>query len=160
MLLFIHFNLTPYPPIPTHTQPIPIPYPQIQDKYNKSKAVHSVLRHLADTRKMNLEDLYSRIGWPLDKKFGHAYDAFKMSLNAEEGDPFEVLEGIEPDLMDDLKVYIKRRLAPQPIKIRSDIEVSCYTYEGIDAIRNALIKGIEHGTEQCQIKIRLIAPPM
>jgi len=131
-----------------------------EDRYNKSKAVHSVLRHLADQRKMNLQDLYEVIGWPLDKKYGHSYNAFKMSLSPEqEEDPFEGLE-ISEDLLRDLKDYIKRRLSPQPIKIRSDIEVSCYNYEGIDAVRKALIKGIETGTEQCPVKIRLIAPPI
>lgn len=34
--------------------------------------------------------------------------------------------------------YISKRLTPQPTKIRSDVEVTCYGYEGIDAIKTAL----------------------
>lgn len=51
-----------------------------EEKYNKSKAVHSILRHVAEKNDMPLQDLYESIGWPLYKKFGHAYDAFKMAI--------------------------------------------------------------------------------
>ena len=34
--------------------------------------------------------------------------------------------------------YISKRLTPQPTKVRSDVEVTCYGYEGIDAIKTAL----------------------
>ena len=44
-------------------------------------------------------------------------------------------------IKNDLLTYIKRRLAPQPVKIRADIEVTCFTYEGIDAIKAALGEG-------------------
>jgi len=67
------------------------------------------------------------------------------------------------EIKTDLLQYIKRRLAPQPIKVRADIEVSCFTYEGIDAIKESLLKGIDVGQEGAQkndIKIKLIAPPM
>ena len=68
-------------------------------------------------------------------------------------------------MIDELKLYIRRRLAPQPIKIRADVEVSCFTYEGIDAIRDALFAGIavgggDGGGQSSSIKIRLIAPPI
>jgi len=138
-----------------------------EDRFNKAKAVHGVLRHLAEKRKLYLEDLYEHIGWPLHKKYGHAYDAFKLALADEAGivndengeDPLEELN-IPEDLKEELKTYIRRRLAPQPIKIRSDVEVSCYTYEGIDAIREALFAAMDVGTESMPIKIKLIAPPM
>jgi translation initiation factor 2 subunit 1 len=132
-----------------------------EDRFNKAKAVHGVLRHLAERRKYYLEDLYEKIGWPLYKKFGHAYDAFKLAISEDKNvaDPFADLD-VPQDLKDDLKTYILRRLAPQPIKIRSDIEVSCFTYEGIDAIREALFAGIAVGSEQNPIKIKLIAPPI
>jgi len=135
-----------------------------EDRFSKAKAVHSVLRHLADQRKLNLEDLYTQIGWPLYKKYGHAYDAFKLTLQPGESteDPFAEIEMSE-EIKTDLLQYIKRRLAPQPIKVRADIEVSCFTYEGIDAIKESLLKGIDVGQEGAQkndIKIKLIAPPI
>ena len=37
----------------------------------------------------------------------------------------------------------QKRLAPQPIKVRSDVEVTCFTYEGIDAVRDSLMAGTQ-----------------
>lgn len=133
-----------------------------EDRYNKAKHVHAVLRHIAESRKLYLEDLYEKVGWPLYRKYGHAYDAFKLALQVDDGleeDPFNSVD-IPEDLKDDIKTYIRRKLAPQPVKIRSDIEVSCFTYEGIDAIREALFAGMALSTGSTQIKIKLIAPPM
>mmetsp|Transcript_19681 Transcript_19681/g.28087 ORF Transcript_19681/g.28087 Transcript_19681/m.28087 type:complete len:337 (-) Transcript_19681:102-1112(-) len=134
-----------------------------EDRYNKAKHVHAVLRHVAEKRKLLLEDLYEKVGWPLYRKYGHAYDAFKLALQQDdtpEGeDPFQSLD-IPDDLKEEIKAYIRRKLAPQPVKIRSDIEVSCFTYEGIDAIREALFAGMAFSTGTTQIKIKLIAPPI
>eukprot|EP00538_Stauroneis_constricta_P013404 CAMPEP_0119573384 /NCGR_PEP_ID=MMETSP1352-20130426/45098_1 /TAXON_ID=265584 /ORGANISM="Stauroneis constricta, Strain CCMP1120" /LENGTH=336 /DNA_ID=CAMNT_0007623073 /DNA_START=25 /DNA_END=1035 /DNA_ORIENTATION=+ len=132
-----------------------------EDRFNKAKAVHGVLRHLAERRKYFLLDLYEKIGWPLYKKYGHAFDAFKLAISEDRnsGDPLAELD-IPEDLKEELKKYILRRLAPQPIKIRSDIEVSCFTYAGIDAIREALFAGMAVGNEQSPIRIKLIAPPI
>jgi len=134
-----------------------------EERYNKAKAVHSVLRHVAEVKGLKLEHLYQKIGWPLYKKYGHAYDGFKIALNdaTEEGgaDIFADLD-IEEDVKSALVTYIKRRLAPQPVKIRADIEVTCFTYEGIDEIKSALTEGEDKGTTDAPVKIKLIAPPM
>ena len=100
-----------------------------------------------------------KIGWPLYRKYGHAYDAFKLALLDEEEDPFASIDASQT-LKDELRMYIRRRLAPQPIKVRADVEVSCFTYEGIEAIREALFAGMALSTENSQIKCKLIAPPM
>jgi translation initiation factor 2 subunit 1 len=132
-----------------------------EDRYNKAKAVHSVMRHLAREHKMNLEAAYRLIAWPLYKQYGHAYDAFKWALTDSDKNIFEGTDIVIADKMkEDLFRYVKRRLAPQPIKIRGDIEVTCFTYEGIDAIKNALLAGEDAGTSDAPIKIKLIAPPM
>jgi translation initiation factor 2 subunit 1 len=132
-----------------------------EDRFNKAKAVHGVLRHVAERRKYYLQDLYEKIGWPLYRKYGHAYDAFKLAISDEKnaGDPFAEID-VPEDLKEEIKMYILRRLAPQPTKVRSDIEVSCFAYEGIDAIREALFAGMAVGTDSSQIKIKLIAPPI
>jgi len=48
-----------------------------EEKYNKSKMVHSILRHVAETTQAKLEDLYEYMAWPLYTKYGHAFEAFK-----------------------------------------------------------------------------------
>jgi len=55
---------------------------------------------------------------------------------------------------------IKRKLTSQAVKIRADIEVACYGYEGIDAVKTALKAGLACSTEELPIKINLIAPPL
>ena len=49
---------------------------------------------------------------------------------------------------------------PFPLIRQPDIELTCYSYEGIDAIKAALRSGLEHSTEALPIKINLIAPPL
>lgn len=51
-----------------------------EEKFNKSKAVHSIIRNVCETTGKGLEEMYVRFGWPLYKKYGHAYDAFKLAV--------------------------------------------------------------------------------
>ncbi|CCD23956.1 translation initiation factor eIF2 subunit alpha NDAI_0C02960 [Naumovozyma dairenensis CBS 421] len=129
-----------------------------EEKYQKSKAVHSILRFCAEKFQIPLEDLYKTIAWPLSRKYGHAYEAFKLSIIDD-----TVWEGIEPpskEIFDELKVYISKRLTPQAVKIRADVEVSCFGYEGIDAIKEALKAAEDMSTEQLEIKVKLVAAPL
>ncbi|CDK27693.1 unnamed protein product [Kuraishia capsulata CBS 1993] len=128
-----------------------------EERYNKSKAVHSILRHCAEKFSVPLETLYETIGWPLSKEFGHAYDAFKISIT--EPSVFDKIVPPSPDILEELKGYISRRLTPQAIKCRADVEVSCFSYEGIDAIKEALSAAEALSTEQHQIKVKLVAAP-
>ncbi len=51
-----------------------------EERFNKAKAVHSVLRYIAEQMHTPLESLYQSVGWPLYRKYGHAYDAFKLAI--------------------------------------------------------------------------------
>lgn len=129
-----------------------------EERYNKSKAAHSILRHCAEKFGIPLETLYQTIGWPLSRRYGHVYDAFKISIADE-----SVFSEIKPptdDVLAELKSYISRRLTPQAIKVRADIEVSCYSYEGINAIKEALKAAEALSTEHLQIKVKLVAAPL
>jgi translation initiation factor 2 subunit 1 len=130
-----------------------------EDRYNKAKMVHSVLRHVAEQHGASLEDTYAAIGWPMYRKHGHAYDAFELALGDSAVDIFAGIPTDE-DMKQNLLAYIKRRMARQPVKVRSDIEVTCSTYEGIDAIKEALLEGEAQSTSDCPVRIKLIAPPM
>ncbi|KAH0445923.1 hypothetical protein IEQ34_025242 [Dendrobium chrysotoxum] len=129
-----------------------------EERYNKSKAVHTIMSHIAGKLNKPIESLYESIAWPLDQKYGHAYDAFKIAV-AEPNLVFDDMT-IDPDVFKELQANIARRLTPQPVRIRADIEVTCFSSEGIDAIKAALIKGEQTEKENIPIKVKLVAPPL
>jgi translation initiation factor 2 alpha subunit (eIF-2alpha) len=51
-------------------------------------------------------------------------------------------------------------LTPQAIKLRADIELTCYNDTGIDAIKRALRAGENVSSEAVPIKAKLVAPPL
>ncbi len=64
------------------------------------------------------------------------------------------------DVQEALLKNIKRRLTPQAIKMRADVEVTCFSYDGIDAIKEALLSAEALSTAEIPIKIKLVAPPL
>lgn len=68
--------------------------------------------------------------------------------------------GLDEDTKEVLLNNIKRKLTSQAVKIRADVEVACYGYEGIDAVKIALKAGLALSTDELPIKINLIAPPL
>ena len=67
---------------------------------------------------------------------------------------------IPDEVMAELRSNVARRLTPQPVKIRADVHLECFSYAGIDAIRRALKAAEAVGTESIPIKAKLIAPPL
>lgn len=61
---------------------------------------------------------------------------------------------------EELKSYIGKKLTPQPIKVRADVEVTCFGYEGIDAIKTALRTAESRNTADTQVKVRLVSSPL
>ena len=45
-------------------------------------------------------------------------------------------------------------------QIRADIEVTCFKYEGVDAVRTALREAYKFGTTDLPFEVNLIAPPL
>ncbi|KAL9939417.1 hypothetical protein V8E36_001234 [Tilletia maclaganii] len=161
-----------------------------EERFNKSKAVHSILSHVAGKLELDLEDLYRQYSWPLDKKYGHAYDAYKIAITeperifgelraaaeagyaTEDGAEGETASSssaggaaakgkpLDENVLKEVQANIARRLTPQPVKIRADVEVTCFRYDGIDAIRAALETAESLSTEAIPIKVKLVAPPL
>lgn len=139
-----------------------------EERFNKSKMVHSIMRHVGETTHSDLEELYKGISWPLYRIFGHAFDAFKVMvaddgeaifrrLEEDRGEPIPVLT---PAVKEALLKNIKRRMTPQPLKIRADVELTNFHYDGIEHIKTAIRAAEAMSTEECPIKMKLVAPPL
>ena len=136
-----------------------------EEKYNKSKMVHSIVRHTAETTPATLGDLYEHMAWPLAAKYGHCFEAFKHMV----GDPDKVLDELKkPDgtpavdatVKNALVKDIRRRMTPQPLKIRADVELTCFAYDGVLHIKEAMRAAEAVSTEECKVKISLVASPL
>lgn len=51
-----------------------------EEQYEKGKAVDSIITQVAKKRGVTPESLYEKIAWPLHRQYGHAYEAFKLSI--------------------------------------------------------------------------------
>lgn len=128
-----------------------------EERYNKSKSVHSIMRHVAEKTQTPIETLYQEIGWPLNKKYGHANDAFKLAItNPEVWNDVKFQSDV---VKDELQSYISKKLTPHPTKVRADVEVYCFGYDGIDAVKTALREAEARSTQDTQVKVKLVSPP-
>lgn len=133
-------------------------------KFANAKTVNSILRHVGELMGYRsdeeLEALYEKTAWFFDSKYntpGFSFEVFKHAVqNPAVLDELQIDEETRKCLYDN----ICRRLTPTQMKLRADIEVQCTYYDGVDAVKRALKKGLEFSTENMPIKINLIAPPL
>jgi translation initiation factor 2 subunit 1 len=132
---------------------------QLEERYSRGKTVQSILQHVADVTHCDLEDLCKRISWPLYRKFKHAFTAFQLCLR-ESDKIFEDVKFPSDLVKKSLLATIEQRLKPKPTKIRADIEVCCFTRDGIDGVKKILNEGMKNSTFEIPIRIQLISPPL
>ena len=64
----------------------------------------------------------------------------KLQNDFNDGKPIEVLtEGVREAIIKN----VKRRMTPQPLKIRADVELTCFSYDGVLHIQVRL-KGLNN----------------
>ena len=131
---------------------------QFKEKYAKSKAVHVIMKILSKKCNIPIDKLYKEITWPLYKKYEHAYDAFKLALNKFE-EVFKDIKMTEP-VKKELIEILRQRMKPKPVNIKSDFIVRCDEFEGIDAIKFALMEGEKKSTKNIPIKFKIISSPL
>ncbi|CAK0900142.1 unnamed protein product [Prorocentrum cordatum] len=139
-----------------------------EESFARAKAVHGIMRHVASTNDVEVEELCNKIAWPLYKRYQDAYEAFRKHINEEINlwdeidfsQPGRDLTDIAEKLKEDIETNLRRRLIQQQLRLRAKIECSCLEYAGIDAVKEALTKGLEVQKEDVELKINLIAHPV
>jgi translation initiation factor 2 subunit 1 len=52
-----------------------------EERFSKSKTVSNIMTQVSQRTNFPIEKLYEEVCWPLDKKYGHCFDAFKLSIS-------------------------------------------------------------------------------
>ncbi|OIR57582.1 MAG: translation initiation factor eIF2 subunit alpha [Amphiamblys sp. WSBS2006] len=141
---------------------------QCEQRFAKSKTVHGTIFSVCSQLKTQPLDIYRSFAWPLYKIYGHAYTGFKHILNDEDAVFAKIeqhLENTEYSPVDErtrkeLVAVIKQRYTSQKPKVRADIELTCFSQAGINAIKEALRAAEAVSTKAVEVRARLIAPPL
>jgi translation initiation factor 2 subunit 1 len=107
-----------------------------ETKWNNAKWVHSVISRVAEqcSEDPELADwdllrLSQCVTWPLSP---HAYEALREGVALD----------VPPKLATLIQDNVRKRMQVLYVKIRADIDVMCYRYDGIDSIKEALRCGL------------------
>lgn len=138
-----------------------------EESFARAKAVHGIMRHVAQTHDIPVNDLCVKASWPLHKKYTDAFEAYKKHINEEINlweeidfsQPGDDLTHLADKIKEDIETNLKRRLIQQTVRLRAKVDCSCNEYEGIDAVRDALFEGMKASKEECEVKINLVAHP-
>jgi translation initiation factor 2 subunit 1 len=139
-----------------------------EEEFAKAKAVHGIMRHVAQLNQVDTDELSNKVAWPLYKKYGDAHETLRKHINEELNiwdeidfsQPGEDISDKAEKLKEDIEAGLRRRLIAQALRMRAKVDVSCSEFDGIDAIKEALLKGTEASVEECEVKVKLIAHPI
>jgi translation initiation factor 2 subunit 1 len=128
------------------------------DRFKNSRQVHSIMQRVAFVTKTPLEELYVKVGWPLYAKHGHAFAAFQQMVTDDA--LLDQFQEVDAAVRDELYSIVRTRMAIHPVTIQSDVEVTCFAFEGIEAIKPALRAAVACGTDDCPVQVQLITTPL
>lgn len=139
-----------------------------EEQFARAKAVHGIMRHVAQTHNIPVNELCNKVSWPLYRLFPDAFEGLKKHINGEIdvwkqldfSSPGQDFSNLADKIKEDIEINLRRRLVQQTIRMRAKVEVSCSEYDGIEAVKEALTKGLEVGKEDCEVKINLVAHPV
>ncbi len=72
--------------------------------------------------------------WTGLSNFVVVFESLLVLIRNPESELFKSLE-IDDTIKQEIFLECKRKLSPSPIKIRAEFDLTCYSYNGIEAIR-------------------------
>lgn len=128
---------------------------KIKEWKNNQKA-EKLMEMLAARLNKSVDQCYLEFGDELIQKFGSLYTAFEETAY----DP-DVLtnEGFTGEWIEEFQNIAKENITIQFVNITGYIEINSWLPDGVEHIRNALLKAEESGYEDVEIEVHYIGAP-
>eukprot|EP01127_Copromyxa_protea_P008232 TRINITY_DN1884_c2_g3_i3.p1 TRINITY_DN1884_c2_g3~~TRINITY_DN1884_c2_g3_i3.p1 ORF type:complete len:272 (-),score=35.53 TRINITY_DN1884_c2_g3_i3:236-1051(-) len=129
------------------------------DRFEKGRRVHNLLKHLAEEQAESLQYLYDTFVRPLS---GSAWTTFEELVNLPEEEKWERASALFGSDIRDSRIFasllslLSHQLVTKPVKVESQINLTCYANDGVIAIRAALQAGIAVSNE---VHVHLVSAP-
>jgi translation initiation factor 2 subunit 1 len=144
------------------------------EKYQKSKEVHSIFKRVAEAVGVDLDEFLARAVWPMYGEYSYTVqelvdnDSDEEVVVTSQDHPYwdlrrYILEGKEINMggitepeKTELKKILQHRIKVQQINCQCIVEITCYSFKGIDTIVDA---GKKMKVECPNVSLRYKAAP-
>ncbi len=115
------------------------------NEWKRAQKAEKLLELVAKENGMTIEEIYERIGWPIEDYYGEIYRGLEKA--AEIGE--KAFEEIEADktLKKQIAELAKARIEIPSVEIDGEMSIQVPGPEGVEVIKKALLKGLEVGSK-------------
>jgi len=120
-------------------------------EFKRERKAEKMLELLAKSKKSSLDDAYKEVGYDLEDEFGSLNKAFEFAIK----NPDLLKSKIGKNLwIDDVIEMAKKSYSEKVYTVKANLNMICYTPEGIETIKKVLKKAGESGVD-----VRYVSAP-
>jgi translation initiation factor 2 subunit 1 len=122
-------------------------------EWKRDQKAEKLLELVARQVNQTLNDAYAEVGFKLEEKYGNIYDAFEeISLLGEKA---IAGLGIKKPWKEPLLRVIAENVTIPQVSINGYLDLKCLAPEGVEIIREALMKARETGSKEEDVKLEV-----
>ena len=125
--------------------------PTFRETYKRSRQMHALLATVALRAGTTVETLNENLAWPLARKHGTLHAGLRAAYRNQ-----NVLTGLSVSVVQQLMEELALYFQPRHVKVTSVVNVTCFSYAGIEGIKAALCAAIAVSP---RLDVTLLASP-
>lgn len=125
---------------------------ECMDRVAKHKIIHTIFNQLKSDV-YTLPKLYELISWPLEEEYESCHNGLMEFMKDT-----SILD-IDNELKDNLITHLKKYNKSRKVKVRTVVNVQCFSKYGVDGLKEGLKEGLTVSTDDHKVKINLIKSP-
>jgi translation initiation factor 2 subunit 1 len=125
--------------------------------WKKERKAEALLRSIAEKTGLSFEDVYEKVGAPMEKEYG-LYEGFEKV--AKEGSEVLTKIGISEELAVALAEVAKERIRVPMVKVKGIVELRCMKPNGVKIIREAFLNAKKtEKSRDVKLRFYVVAAP-
>ena len=125
-------------------------------EWRRKNKVHSIARAISEKHGLDIKEVYEKIIWPLEDKYGDVYSVFEEAVIKGPEKIKEVIK--DKKLFDILMSEIKLRFVIRKVKLVANLKVFSLAPDGIERIKKVFKEALKKWKNE-DIEVKYITAP-
>ncbi|WXG42969.1 MAG: translation initiation factor IF-2 subunit alpha [Promethearchaeati archaeon SRVP18_Atabeyarchaeia-1] len=127
-------------------------------EWKRGQKAQNLLQMAAEKLGKTMDQAYEEAGWKMEDAFNEIYLGFEQAV--ERGEDVLTKAGVPEDWAKAIKQCADAYIQLHKVKVERLLELRCYKSDGIEAIRQSLLKAIkETSSSDFEVNVALIGTP-